>query len=123
MWEIVGHRWHLEDNVPTLYVSYPGKGHTSWQASCIIILSFYILLTMMHAWLLCIIIMKMQQAVPGFPLLNMPDVCTASPLHKQAFCSEHCQLLRSQSPPIPTELHAFIEFCKQRTSKGINNTY
>ena len=62
----------------------------------------------------------MKQTVADLPALNMPDVCTASPVHKQAFCLEHCQLLQKQTPPVPTDLHSFLQFCKQKAPQGNN---
>ena len=56
MWEIVGHRWYMEDNVPTLYVSYPGKLPMHILAGVLhntnLIIIYGILILLMHTWLL-----------------------------------------------------------------------
>ena len=45
------------------------------------------------------------------PALNLPDVCTASPVRGKAFCSERCQLLETAAPNVPTDLKEFLKFC------------
>ena len=44
-------------------------------------------------------------------MLNLPDVCTESPAHGQAFCHEHCEFLQQQAPDVPTGLRDFLQFC------------
>ena len=53
----------------------------------------------------------LQYLVKEIPALSMPDVCTNQPAPGKAFCTEHSQLLESQSPPIPTELRSFLKYC------------
>ena len=50
-----------------------------------------------------------QISVEGIPNLKLPDVCTNSPLHNKAFCQDHCQLLNSRAPHIPTGLRDFLK--------------
>ena len=53
----------------------------------------------------------MQQTVAGFPTLNLPDVCTDSPVRGKAFCRNHCALLEREAPDVPTDLRGFLQFC------------
>ena len=43
--------------------------------------------------------------------LNLPDVCTASPQHGQAFCKEHCLLIQKEAAGVPTALRDFLKYC------------
>ena len=61
--------------------------------------------------LLISIHLYLQYLVKEIPALSMPDVCTNQPAPGKAFCTEHSQLLQSQSPPIPTELRSFLKYC------------
>ena len=39
----------------------------------------------------------------------MPDVCTNTPLQNKAFCDDHCKLLHSKAPHVPTGLREFLK--------------
>ena len=52
-----------------------------------------------------------QYQVQQIPALSMPDVCTNQPHPGQAFCEQHCQLMRQHSPPIPTDIRGFLRHC------------
>lgn len=49
-----------------------------------------------------------KTTVPGFPVLNYPDVCTEEALPHHAFCSEHCALAEQKG--IPTGLQEYARF-------------
>ena len=53
----------------------------------------------------------MQQISDGIPALNLPDVCTNSPIHNKAFCEEHCLLLQNEAPDVPIDLRQFLKYC------------
>lgn len=44
-------------------------------------------------------------------MLNLPDVCTDSPVRGKAFCQDHCDLLEKEAPDVPTDLREFLKFC------------
>ena len=52
-----------------------------------------------------------QNSIKGFPLLNYPNVCTASPEHGKAFCEEHVAFLKKNHPTIPKDLRGFLKYC------------
>ena len=52
-----------------------------------------------------------QNAVEGIPNLSLPDVCTNAAVHRMAFCQQHCDLLTSTNPNIPTDLRGFLRYC------------
>ena len=56
----------------------------------------------------------LQYAVNAVPGINLPNVCTAPPGHGKAFCHEHCELLESQAPNVPTGLRDFLKYCGTR---------
>ena len=53
----------------------------------------------------------LQQTATEFPTLNLPDVCTDSPVRGKAFCRDHCALLGREAPDVPTDLREFLKFC------------
>ena len=57
-----------------------------------------------------------QTATGGFSGLNLPDVCTNSPVHGKAFCPDHCALLGREAPDVPTDLHKFLKFCGSKAN-------
>jgi len=48
--------------------------------------------------------------VQNIPSLHLPDVCTESPVPGKAFCSDHCSLLKSHAPDVPTGLRDFLKY-------------
>ena len=56
------------------------------------------------------IILCYQVTVKGIPTLNLPDVCTKSPMPGKAFCHDHCALLQSTAPDVPTDLRKFLKY-------------
>ena len=53
-----------------------------------------------------------QNCVGAIPNLNLPDVCTATPQRGQAFCKDHCILIKKDVPDVPTGLREFIKYCR-----------
>ncbi len=45
-----------------------------------------------------------SQTSVGGVRLNLPDVCSNSPVHGKAFCTGHCELLQEEAPEFPTGL-------------------
>ncbi|XP_064393011.1 uncharacterized protein LOC135340449 isoform X3 [Halichondria panicea] len=54
---------------------------------------------------------KVEQISDGIPALNLPDVCTNSPIRNKAFCEEHCLLLQNEAPDVPIDLRQFLKYC------------
>ena len=54
----------------------------------------------------------MQHSIQGFPTVNLPDVCTNSPMYGRAFCKDHCDFLSHNAPDAPLSLRDFLVFCK-----------
>ena len=54
----------------------------------------------------------------GLPLLNYPNVCTASPKYGRAFCDEHLEYLVKNHPNIPTDLRGFLGYCGIQCSEA-----
>lgn len=50
-----------------------------------------------------------QHCIADLPNLNLPDVCTDSPLRGKAFCKDHCSVLEEKG--IPTGLKEFLKYC------------
>ena len=50
------------------------------------------------------------------PLINYPDVCTASCSYGKAFCEEHCHVIEEAG--YPSELRAFLKACISKDGKG-----
>ena len=48
----------------------------------------------------------------------VPNVCTSSPAHNQAFCKEHCAIVKHMG--YPTELREFLKSCARDGEEGIN---
>lgn len=62
--------------------------------------------------------MQRKNFVKGLPLLNYPNVCTASPKYGKAFCDEHLQYLTRNHPNIPTDLRGFLAYCGIQRSEA-----
>ena len=60
----------------------------------------------------------MQYAVNAVPGISLPNVCTAPPAHGKAFCHEHCKLLDSRVPDVPTGLRDFLKHCGTQITSG-----
>jgi hypothetical protein len=66
--------------------------------------------------------LQSANAVEGIPNLSLPDVCTNAAVHRMAFCQEHCDLLTSTNPNIPTDLRGFLRYCTSRGEALLHNT-
>jgi hypothetical protein len=52
------------------------------------------------------------------PLINYPDVCTASCCYGKAFCEEHCRVVEEAG--YPSDLRAFLKVCISKERTGID---
>ena len=61
---------------------------------------------------------KLENAHNAVPGISFPNVCTAPPAHGKAFCHEHCKLLESRAPDVPTGLRDFLKYCGTQITSG-----
>ena len=69
------------------------------------------LYTMCTIYLPCVSTKSLQHTLRGIPQLNLPDVCTESPVRGHAFCSAHCKFIMEQHSEVPTVLRGFLMHC------------
>ena len=63
-------------------------------------------------------LLKLQHTVEGIPSINLPDVCTNSPVSGKAFCIEHCKYIKDMKLNIPTGLKDFLSYCGALPKRG-----
>ena len=62
-----------------------------------------------------------QHCIADLPNLNLPDVCTDTPLRGKAFCKDHCSVLEEKG--IPTGLKEFLRYCGSCNSGKMSETF